>query len=238
VNIVGPVTPSTHLGDEHQPMVVFDPEAARRWLADGAATGSGINESFSTVNLTIAAGLDDLLRALDDEPEPQVWAVHPPATRVLLWRTADGDGVDGGGVIAAELRFGEHTLRLASRPRDHDDFVEDNTLSGIDAAVQALARVADVINQDVAQAMRVFGHLAQMTETADTLDQASPTWSTRSPASATALVGISAVFDPAEIEALIITAAEAVHGQPDDLSLRQLELTARAYALLQDFNDN
>ena len=38
--------------------------------------------------------------------------------------------------------------------------------------------------------------------------------------------------------ALVITATEAVHGQPDDLTSRQRELVARAYALLQAAIDN
>jgi diguanylate cyclase (GGDEF)-like protein len=47
------------------------------------------------------------------------------------------------------------------------------------------------------------------------------------------LVGISAQFTPLDVEALVITAAEAVYGQREDLSSRQLDLAARAYALLQ-----
>jgi diguanylate cyclase (GGDEF)-like protein len=48
------------------------------------------------------------------------------------------------------------------------------------------------------------------------------------------LVGISAQFTPLDLEALVITAAEAVHGQREDLSSRQLDLAARAYDLLQE----
>jgi len=46
------------------------------------------------------------------------------------------------------------------------------------------------------------------------------------------LVGISAAFTAIEVEGLVRTAAEAVYGQPEDLSSRQRELAARAYALL------
>ena len=52
------------------------------------------------------------------------------------------------------------------------------------------------------------------------------------------LVGISAAFAPADLEALVITAAEAVHGQPDELSSRQRELAARAYALFLESIDD
>ena len=48
------------------------------------------------------------------------------------------------------------------------------------------------------------------------------------------LVGIGAQFTPAELEALVITAAQAVHGQREDLSSRQVDLARRAYALLHD----
>jgi hypothetical protein len=51
------------------------------------------------------------------------------------------------------------------------------------------------------------------------------------------LTGISAAFTPADLEALVITAAEAVHGQPADLSSRQRALAERAYALLRDSID-
>jgi hypothetical protein len=46
------------------------------------------------------------------------------------------------------------------------------------------------------------------------------------------LVGVSASFTTDEIEALVLTAAEAVHGNPDDLSERQVGLARRAYALM------
>ena len=51
---------------------------------------------------------------------------------------------------------------------------------------------------------------------------------------AVVLVGISAAFTPAEIETLVITAAEAVHGQLDELNSHQWELAARAHTLLHD----
>lgn len=48
------------------------------------------------------------------------------------------------------------------------------------------------------------------------------------------LSGISCNFEPDEIECLVRTAAEALHGQSDDLSQRQRELAAQAYKHLQD----
>ncbi|MFE9424331.1 hypothetical protein ACFYNO_15335 [Kitasatospora sp. NPDC006697] len=51
---------------------------------------------------------------------------------------------------------------------------------------------------------------------------------------ATDLIGISASFTPLEVEGLVRTAAEAVHGDPDDLSTLQRELAARAHALMAE----
>ncbi|WP_280361502.1 hypothetical protein [Nocardia wallacei] len=48
------------------------------------------------------------------------------------------------------------------------------------------------------------------------------------------LSGISCNFEPDEIDCLIKTAAEALHGQPDDLSERQRELAAQAFEHFQD----
>lgn len=49
-------------------------------------------------------------------------------------------------------------------------------------------------------------------------------------------MGISAAFSAPDIEALVITAAEAVCGDPDDLSSRQRELAHHAYRLLHADN--
>lgn len=49
---------------------------------------------------------------------------------------------------------------------------------------------------------------------------------------APALVGVSALFMPDELECLVRTAADAVYGDPDDLSSRQLDMAARARVLM------
>ncbi|MFF4933402.1 hypothetical protein ACFY2H_31595 [Streptomyces griseofuscus] len=46
------------------------------------------------------------------------------------------------------------------------------------------------------------------------------------------LVGVSALFMPDELECLVRTAAEAVYGDADDLSVRQLDMAARARHLM------
>lgn len=132
------------------PVVVYHPDAARAWLLDGAADEFGIDDGFTTVELTIAGGLEDLLSALADNAVPQVWATRAPLVGVFVWRTADGDGVDGGAVIAADLRIGDHHVRLATGHLGHDEFVDDEATSGIDAAVEVLGHVADLVNRTVA----------------------------------------------------------------------------------------
>ena len=95
--------------------VAYNRDAARRWLTEWAADEFGIDESFSTLEVTIVARLEDLLAALAWNAQPQVWATRPPLACVQLWRTADGDGVDGGAMITADLRLGERTVRIGTR---------------------------------------------------------------------------------------------------------------------------
>jgi hypothetical protein len=130
--------------------VTYHPDAARGWLTEWAADEFGIDESFNTVEVSIVARLENLLRALACNAEPDVWATHPPLECVQLWRTADGDGVDGGAMITADLRFGERTVRIGTRHQGFDDFVNDEATSGIDAAVEALGHVANLVNREVA----------------------------------------------------------------------------------------
>ena len=130
--------------------VAYARGAARRWLTEWAANEFGIDESFSTVEVTIVARLEDVLRALAWNSEPEVWATQPPLECVQLWRTADGDGVDGGAMITADLRIGEHTVRIGTLHQGFDDFVDDEATSGVDAAVEALGHIADLVNREVA----------------------------------------------------------------------------------------
>ncbi len=130
--------------------VAYHRDAARRWLTEWAADEFGIDESFSTVEVTIVARLEDLLGALAWNKEPEVWATRPPLDCVQLWRTADGDGVDGGAMITADLRIGEHTVRIGTLHQGFDDFVDDEATSGVDAAVEALGHIADLVNREVA----------------------------------------------------------------------------------------
>lgn len=74
-----------------------------------------------------------------------------------IWRTADSDGVDGGGVLTADLTYMGERVRLASLHQGSDEFTDDPTTAGTDAAVQALAHVAQVINREYANFVRATG---------------------------------------------------------------------------------
>nr|WP_030500982.1 hypothetical protein [Micromonospora purpureochromogenes] len=132
------------------PAVTFNPDACRAWLADGVADEHGIDDTFRTTELTIPAGLEALLAALDDNPQPQVWHRHPALRQVRIWRTADGDGVDGGAIITADLAIDGERVRLATLHQGFDDFTTDSATAGIDAAVEALDHVARLVNTELA----------------------------------------------------------------------------------------
>jgi hypothetical protein len=132
------------------PAVTFDPDACREWLADGVADEHGIDDTFCTTELSIPAGLEALLRALIDNPQPQVWKLHPALEKVQIWRTADGDGVDGGAIITADLSIDGERVRLATLHQGFDDFTTDSATAGIEAAVEALDHVAWLVDNELA----------------------------------------------------------------------------------------
>ncbi|MEU7874274.1 GGDEF domain-containing protein [Dactylosporangium sp. NPDC049140] len=100
------------------------------------------------------------------------------------------------------------------------------------------AGVARLAGQQQARYTGLRRRLQAILDTVDAFDKAGhivPASSVVAPRlSCVVLVGISAAFPPEDLDALVITAAEAVHGDPADLSSRQRDLAARAYALLRD----
>lgn len=141
-------TPVTAPADSGEPVIVYDPVAARQWLLDGAADEHGIDDTFSTTELSIVARLEELLAALGYGAVTSVWTTRLPLTNVLIWRTADGDGVDGGGLITADLTLNGQAVRLASRHQGFDGFTQSSETSGIGAAVEALGHVAALVNTE------------------------------------------------------------------------------------------
>jgi hypothetical protein len=72
---------------------------------------------------------------------------------VSIWPTADDDGVDGGALITADLRVNGQPIRLACLHQSGCDFTDDE-ISGIDAAVQAVTTVTDLVNREIATYLR------------------------------------------------------------------------------------
>jgi hypothetical protein len=134
--------------DSGEPVIVYDPAAARQWLLDSAAAEYGIDDTFSTIELSIVARLEELLAALGYDAVPGVWTIRLPLTNVLIWRTADGDGVDGGGIVTADLTINDQAIRLATRHQGFDGFTQHAETSGIEAAVEALGHVAGLVNKE------------------------------------------------------------------------------------------
>ncbi|GIH05693.1 hypothetical protein Rhe02_37600 [Rhizocola hellebori] len=152
----------TLTGDE--PMIRFDPQACRTWLDQGAARRAGIDEGFNSDAFTIAAGLEELLYLLHHEAAQHVWCTVAHLDDVEIWRTADSHGVDGGGILTADLTYMGTLVRLASLHQGSDEFTNDPTVRGVDAAVQALGHVART-NREYANLRRATGHPLTRTDT-------------------------------------------------------------------------
>ena len=147
--------PDTGIGD--RPLIVFDPVACRAWLEAGAAGEAGIDDRFRTADLTVAAGLEELLALLNHDATQRAWRPAAQVHQVLIWRTGDGDGIDGGGLLTVDLDYPLGRIRLGSLHQGFDDFIADAATYGIDAAVEALGHVADVVNHTYA----IFGAATQ-----------------------------------------------------------------------------
>ena len=66
---------------------------------------------------------------------------------VRIWRTGDGGGIDGGGLLTVELDYPGRRVRLGSLHQGFDDFIRDSATCRIDAAVEALRHVTAVVNR-------------------------------------------------------------------------------------------
>jgi hypothetical protein len=127
-------------------LIEFDPVACRAWLEASAAGEAGIDDGFRNENLTVAAGLEDLLALLNHDATQRAWQPAAQVHQVLIWRTADGDGIDGSGLLTVDLDYPLGRIRLGCLHQGFDDFIADSATNGIDAAVEALGHVADVVN--------------------------------------------------------------------------------------------
>lgn len=136
--------PDIGIGDRL--LIEFDPVACRAWLEAGAAGEASIDDEFRTANLTIAAGLEELLALLNHDATQRAWRPAAQVHQVVIWRTGDSDGIDGGALLTVDLDYPLGRIRLGCLHQGFDDFITDASTYGIDAAVEALGHVADVVN--------------------------------------------------------------------------------------------
>jgi hypothetical protein len=131
------------------PRVAVDPAAVRAWLARPAdqspdesnADMLGVGDTFGREQPYLFSDLD---RLLYETAEAGLLGV---ATGVLgLWNVCDGEGICDGGLLTVDLPIG---VRLASL---HIEIrrLFDRDARGVDAAIEALAAIAQEANELVA----------------------------------------------------------------------------------------
>jgi diguanylate cyclase (GGDEF)-like protein len=168
----------------------------------------------------------------------------PLAADAAGWLPTPGVGLVSLLLPAADLRTVHHLLTVAAdrwaqttneaqaggrRPTRPQPAADANSIN-IEPTPNGYRGLARIAADQQRNYTRLADQLAPIVEATTELDEPQP----RHPGMAAAvLVGISAAFTPIEIEGLVRTAAEAVYGDPDDLSSRQRQLAARAYDLLQ-----
>lgn len=138
----------------HAPAVVFDPDAFRVWLAGDGQYLVPVPELFEEQSDDPAHLAEDLLTELGHGNHPEVWRHAPGVSDTDIYRTADSDGVDGGGMPTAHLDNG---LTLAGAHLPSGDLVYGYTdgdptkgrgeMDGVAAAIEALTAVASSINK-------------------------------------------------------------------------------------------
>lgn len=176
--------------------------------------------------------------------------INPLAETGIAWLPAPGDELIPVLLAPGDLRLVAQALtaardrwaQAAAAARPASPSIDEPGQMNIEFTPAGYAGVAGLARRQQARYTRLINRLQPIIDAAaaldDTGDHPASSSGTASAVSCVVLVGISAAFTPAEIEALVITAVEAVHGQRDDLSSRQRELAARAYALLQDAIDD
>jgi hypothetical protein len=142
-----------------RPAVRFDPDGLRAWLTADCEPGCnwtraedlGVDgEWFGSVNSgeSPVARIEQLVAELCGHGElsaegTDFWQLADDVKDVAIFRTADGDGVDGGGLICVDL---VNEVRLASLHQDGSDF-DGCGPTGVDAAVAGVQYVAWKANE-------------------------------------------------------------------------------------------
>jgi hypothetical protein len=142
--------------------VVFDPAAARRWLAAQAAAFELTGDYTPEVN--IASALEVLVHELDRGAHPEVWRTAPDVSDVVVRPTAhgDSDSADFGAVLAVNVG----AVYLVTHPLSAEDLTglpQDPAgpwvMPWVDAAHRALAVAARAVNEVVARWRFATGQL-------------------------------------------------------------------------------
>jgi len=186
-------------------------------------------------------GSRPLLRRRDIDPlaaDGVAWLPSPSRDLVpLLLPVADlrtihhvlGVAADRWAQTAAEAHAGGHRPNTPAPPAG--DSINVEPTPGGYRSIAHLARQQAASYADLTQ------RLAPIIDATAHLDEPGTSPTQGPDPAAVVLVGISAAFTADELEGLVITAAEAVHGRLDELSGRQWELAARAHTLLHDADD-
>jgi diguanylate cyclase (GGDEF)-like protein len=202
-------------------ILVFDPDRDPEPLPDGTRPllrRRDINPLAETGIAWLPTPGDELIPVLL-APDDLHLLAQALTTAKDRWAQAAADAATG-------------AVRPQSPPGDEEGQMN------IEPAPAGYAGIAGLARQQQARYARLINRLQPIIGAADVMGEAGHGPAPAAAVSCVVLVGISAAFTPAEVEALVITAAEAVHGQLDDLSSRQRQLAARAYALLQDAIDD
>lgn len=139
--------------------VTFDREAFGVWCGEPDRSGRGtrgqwlgLNGTFDSFDHDAAALVENVLFEL--RQTPHVWRTGPGVRDVAIWRTADAEGVDGGGVVTVNVDGVELSAgHLQAGDLVYGDGEPDGRLrtATADAAEMAIANIAEAVNEAAAR---------------------------------------------------------------------------------------
>jgi diguanylate cyclase (GGDEF)-like protein len=183
-------------------------------------------------------GTRPLIRRRDIDPlahDGVAWLPTPGDDLWPLLVSADEARTLGEAVAAARDRWakaGAEAQAGAQRPESPPSTEPDRiNIEPTPAGYRGIARIAA---DQHARHTRLADRLTAIIDAAQAHGEGGHARKPSAGANRVVLVGISAAFTPIEIEGLVRTAADALYGNPDDLSVRQRDLAARANALLRE----